>query len=233
MIDRYALSMNSSQLAEKLKAEMPQAFDACYNCMPSQLLPVINHQNPGKIAMYRWGILSDFANNKKISPKLLNVSSQQVAEKPSERKALIENRCIAFATGFFLWKPFSRKKVIPYYAFANQGELFSMAAIWEPANEFSENPEPTFRLVLSNSNAQLSGYQEDMPLILDKKSAELWLNSKTTFLELNQLLAAPPEFPTLGIHAVSPEIISASISHPRFIKPAPPADQHGNYTLFG
>jgi hypothetical protein len=70
-----------------------------------------------------------------------------------------------------------------------------------------------------------------MPLILNKDSEKIWLNEKSDEGTLsNQLIAKPID--GLTCYTVSPRISTTTVDVPSLIIPTPPADQHGNLTLF-
>lgn len=233
MIDRYTITENKETVSSFFKIMLSEDFKPKYNCAPSQLLPVIANQNPSKLQYFRWGIMADLSNNKKMVTKLFNIDAVTAISKQAEKKELMRHRCIIPASGFYLWKQVAKKKIIPYYFFVENGKFLKIAGIWETGNEFSEQNVSSFRMITQSANQMLFNYQEDMPMMLNDQDAEKWLDSKATEEEIRQIINRKNTQPHLAIHPVSPEIIHTQKDHPQLIKPSVPSDQFGNYTLFG
>jgi len=70
-----------------------------------------------------------------------------------------------------------------------------------------------------------------MPAILPKSLEQQWLDKKTTFDQLIEMLKP---FPASGMqrHPVSPRLNDEKLDGPELIEPSAPSDQFGNYTLF-
>jgi len=233
MIDRYTITENKETVSSFFKIILNEDFKPKYNCAPSQLLPVITNQYPSKWQYFRWGIMADLSNNKKMVPKLFNIDAVAAISKSAEKKELMNHRCIIPASGFYIWKQIGKKKVIPYYFFYEAGKLLKIGGIWEAGNEFSEQNISSFRMVTQLANQMLFNYQEDMPLILNDQDADKWLASTATEEEIRQIINRKNTHPNLAVHPVSPEIFQTKIDHAKLIKPSVPSDQYGNYTLFG
>jgi len=233
MIDRYTVTENKETVSTILKVTLNEDFKPRFNCSPSQLLPVITNLSPTKLQYFRWGIMADLSNNKKMVPKLFNIDAVLAISKPAEKKELMIHRCIVPASGFYIWKQVAKKKVIPYYFFCETGKLLKIAGIWESGNEFSDQNISSFRMLTQAANQMMFGYQEDMPMILSDQDAEKWLNSKANEDEIRQVINRKNAQLNLAVHPVSPEIIHTQKDYAQLIKPSVPSDQFGNYTLFG
>ena len=70
-----------------------------------------------------------------------------------------------------------------------------------------------------------------MPLILNNESEKIWLNEKSDEGTLSNQLTAKA-IDGLTCYTVSPRISTTTVDVPSLIIPTPPADQHGNLTLF-
>ncbi|MFY0685653.1 MAG: SOS response-associated peptidase [Cyclobacteriaceae bacterium] len=231
MIDRYTIKCDSSELEQAFQLDHFDNWSIRYNAAPTQLLPVSTQNNPKAVQLFTWGLMSRLANNKKLSPKLFNLPLESALTKPSYKKTMTSRRCIIYADGFYVWKPISKKKLIPYYAHTADGSPFSMAGIWEEKDEFDDQSTQTFMLISVPSSRDIAPYQSDMPLILDSQQKNAWL-SQNTDIQQFQNYSANQSF-NLAIHPVSPLIANVEVDHVDLIKPTNPSDQHGNYTLFG
>ena len=70
-----------------------------------------------------------------------------------------------------------------------------------------------------------------MPVLLDRQSEKLWLDKDSTEESLLQILSAS-DSSDMNYYPVSPRISQKDVDVPSLIVPTPPADQHGNLTLF-
>ena len=233
MIDRYTLTSSPGQLKTTFPflTEMP-VFDAQYNASPAKHLPVATLQAPTKIQNFRWGFISGLSNNKKMSHRLFNADIVQGLSKLSIKKSLSRDRCIIFATGFYVWKLLSKKMLTPHYAHFESGQPFAIAGFWEEKDEFVEHSTDSFMMLTRPANSHISEYQQDMPFILPHDKISNWLDPGFDVQEcISWMENAPSD--TLSIYPVSPAINHVDLNDERLIKRSLPADQHGNYTLFG
>jgi len=226
MLDRYTITLQPDALTLVLGVEVPEAYTPHFNAAPTKKLPVITSADPGRVAMFHWGLMTPWSNNKAMSPKFFNLPFDSVKNKPTYRKKLISNRCIIPMDGFYLWKQVSKKQQVPYYFTFPDKRVFSVAGLWEE----NEEGAPSFIMIMRDANEQIREFQEDMPTIVTPASARKWLESDNqeeliSLLDIERI----EEFTN---HTVGPKIRELDRNDVSLIAPAPPADQHGNYTLF-
>ncbi len=226
MLDRYTITLNSDELALVLGAEVSSRYEPQYNAAPTKVLPLITSQNPGQVSFFNWGLMAMWSNNKTMSPKFFNLPLDSVMSKNTYKKKIITNRCIIPMDGFYLWKQVAKKQQVPHYFFYSDKKVFSVAGIWEEGDDNTHS----FIMITRPANPQISSFQGDMPAIMDASSSRKWLESED-LEELNALLSTEVKDEFLS-HTVAPRIRDIEGNDVSFIKPTPPADQHGNYTLF-
>lgn len=233
MIDRFSIAFASNQLKDLTKVKETGDFsEPIYNAAPTFRLPVLTMDKPDSLSFFIWGLMARWSNNKAMSAKLFNVALDQILEKKSYSSALTKRRCLIPMSGFFLWKPIGKKKHVPYYFHLENGGLLYAAGIWEEADEFAEDSTPNFMLITIPSTEKYKDYQENLPLLLADEQAKAWLDKGIGKENLSSKLENH-EIPDLSMHPVSPSIADKSKNSPDMIAPAKPADQFGNYTLFG
>ena len=233
MVDRYAIGLSSDQLSDTLTLSVKEKFSSSFNCAPSKYLPVSTGQNPKTVQLFRWGLISGFSNNKVLSPKLFNSDFHEILNKPSGRKNLQSNRCIIYATGFYLWKPITKKKSSPYYFSIPNAEIIFIAGVWEEGESISGEKENTFVMVTAPSPSKYSEFQENLPLILNSDMGSSWMNSETSLDQLALTYTDQFEKFEMSSHPVSPAIQEIKNDDHKLILPIKATDQYGNYTLFG
>lgn len=226
MYDRYTLTLKNDELALTLGVEVSDQYDPLYNAAPTKKLPVVTSSQNQKISFFYWGLMSNWSNNKAISPKLFNLPINSIQTKATYRRSLATHRCIIPMDGFYVWKQVARKKQVPYYFYFPDRRVFSVAGLWEE----NEDSESSFIMITKPANKLLSEYYDDMPAILNASKSRKWLEMED-LIDIEELLS-DDQSGELNSHTVSPKIRDISSNDVSFIDQAPASDQHGNYTLF-
>lgn len=230
MIERYSISSSAEIITERFSADVPEFYSPRYNAAPTQLLPVITSGAPDGLSLFYWGRPPLWAKNKSLSEKIINLRVESLMERPVLKKALMKFRCIIPADGFYAWKKVGKKTSIPYRVVTDQS-IFSIAGLWEEFEDESGNLVHTFMMITMEANEAVGKVTERMPVILNKKAEHVWLNSASSETELiNCLVPFAPE--KITVYTVSPRINEIKVDAASLIIPTPPADQHGNLTLF-
>ena len=107
MCGRFTRKENFQQMAEILGLKALPPLSPRYNIAPSQLVACVrsNPETQGReFIELRWGLVPSWAKDPSIGHKLINARCETVAEKPSFRHALKQQRCLVLADGFYEWK---------------------------------------------------------------------------------------------------------------------------------
>ena len=230
MIDRYSITASASKIQERFKAEVLDKFSPKFNAAPTHLLPVITTDAPQGVSTFYWGTSPEWSNNKALSEKIINVTAESIGEKNVLKKALMKNRCLIPADGFYAWKKVGKKTAIPHRFVVTDQEIFSMAGVWEEFDDNEGNSIHTFKLITVASNAMVAAVQDRMPVILPTSSEKIWLDSKSDENQLLNLLK--PYDVKMNYYPVSARIADGDVNLPSLVIPSPPSDQFGNLTLF-
>jgi putative SOS response-associated peptidase YedK len=230
MIERYSIAAPASALSERFTADVPEFYKPRYNAFPTQLLPLITGSSPQGLSLFYWGRSPEAAGNKPLSERIVNLKLENLLNKPLLQKALFKSRCIIPADGFYCWRKIGKKAVVPYRVVTDQ-PLFSMAGFWEEFEDEDGAMLHTFTLITTTANELVSTVTDRMPVILTAESEKTWLAPEMDEIALiGQLLTYPAS--KMNMYTVSPRILDTRIDAPWLITPMPPADQHGNLTLF-
>lgn len=229
MIERFSVGVSASRLASRYKTEEP-TFLPRYNGAPSQLFPVLTNESPQGFSYFYWGVAPQWAKNKSIAERLINVRAEQIIEKPVLAKSLKKYRCVIPADGFYAWKKVGKKIMIPWRFVLPSKELFSMAGIWE---EYEEDGDAfhTFTIITTVAKGLSATVSDRQPLVLSKEDEAIWLKNDTDESELLALLNRANGIDFDGF-TVSPQLNSIQFDRPSLLLPVPAADQFGNLTLF-
>lgn len=231
MYDRYTIFSDRDKIESSFKASVPESYRPNYNAAPTQLLPVITMNTPGAVQFYHWGLPDQMAHNKEISPKLFNLPVNNVLSRPVYKKLFDTNRCIILSNGFYLWKRVGKKKMVPYFCYIENYDLFAIGGIWDKYEDLDGNSKCIFNMITTEAKNNVMSYKDDLPLILTLDKVNLWLAENTPAEEL-QMILNEKVTRELSLHSVNPKIADFEINNKDLIKPTLPADQFGNYTLF-
>ncbi|NJM25046.1 MAG: SOS response-associated peptidase [Bacteroidia bacterium] len=201
-----------------------------YNAGPTQLLPIILSSSPQGISTFFWGTSPEWSKNKTPSEKVINVRAENLKDKPAFRRAITKHGALFLPTVFTRGK--SRKKTtIPYRFVLADKEPFAIAGLWEEFEDENGEAVHTFMMFTVPANSLVSLVHDRMPAILERDREEQWLAADLAESALSQALT-PYSSALMNMYTVSPRINALQNDFPSLVIPAPPADQHGNLTLF-
>jgi putative SOS response-associated peptidase YedK len=231
MIERYSITASAKQLSERFSVDVPEVYKPKYNAAPTQILPVITSAAAKGVSFFYWGISPEWSKNKIPGEKIINLEAASFDDKPALKRALKKTRCIIPADGFYAWKKVGKKTSIPYRFVNSNSELFSFAGLWEEFEDTDGNEIHTFRVITVPATASVESVSERMPLILSAEQEFAWLDAVQEEETLLSILKINP-VQQLNYYPVSPVISNIAQDLASMIIPTPPADQHGNLTLF-
>lgn len=231
MVDRYSLTASAESVAKRFAVEVPEFYKPRYNISPSQLLPVITNSGPQGISWFYWGRPPQFAHNKNLAERIINVHTESLREKPALKKTLLRHRCIIPADGWYGWKQIGKRTLIPHRFTLTDQEVFSFAGLSEEFEDENGATVHTFTILTISANELVSTATARMPVILTRDQESLWLSANKTETELINILTSYPAQKT-NVYTVSAGISNPLNDYPSIIIPAPATDQHGNLTLF-
>ena len=146
-----------------------------YNVAPSQDVLAVVYSGERILTKFFWGISPRIYKESTKPSLLINARLETIAEKPSFREAYRFRRCLVPADGFYEWEKAGSKKR-PWFFTAQSGQTFAFAGIWEKRKEKDESTRCTFAVITTEATGPVSGIHNRMPIILDKKVYEHWLN---------------------------------------------------------
>lgn len=229
MFDRYSIAANAEQVQAFFSVDPHGLEKPRYNAAPAQLLPIITLGSLG-LSHFYWGTAPEWSKNKAIAEKIINTRVEQITERVSVRKQLKKQRCLVPADGFYGWKKVGKKTAIPYRFELKPKGLFAMAGTWEEYDDEEGNMIHTFMIITVPASTSAALITERMPAILTPDESAVWMNAEATEEQL--LACLHPYEGNLENFSVSPRIADVTADDAMMIRPAPPADQHGNLTLF-
>jgi putative SOS response-associated peptidase YedK len=181
MCGRFARRSTQQVLADWFGVELEDMpwFGPTFNVAPQSVQPVVRlNRDSGKreFALLRWGLVPFWAKDAKFIYSTINARAEEAAAKPAYREALKKRRCLVPADAFYEWQPLDAKKKQPYAIALKSGEPHALAGLWESWRP-REGGEPleTFTILTTDPNPLMEPFHNRMPVILEPKDYERWL----------------------------------------------------------
>ena len=212
MCGRYTLKTPVERLAEKFQFPEIIPLKPRYNIAPSQSVAVVRRfpdDRDRKLAMLRWGLLPLWVKDLSKVQQPINAKAETAAEKPMFRDAFKRRRCLVPADGFYEWKQNGGHKQ-PVYIHMKDGEPFAIAGLWEEWEGQDGEVIESCTLLTTEPNDRLAPIHNRMPVILDPKDYEQWLDPDLQAADGVKPLLRP--FPSDLMTAYS---ISLRVNNPR------------------
>lgn len=193
MCGRYTITSPPEAMRDLFAfAEQPN-FPARYNVAPTQPVPIVRLEGGRRhFVLVRWGLIPSWS---KEEPRtlLINARAETIAEKPSFRGAFRHRRCLMPADGFYEWKAMPRGPKQPFYIRRRDRKPFAFAAIWDNWMTADGSEIESCAIVTTEANATLAPIHARMPVILDEKDWDRWLDPETPLKELRALMKPAPD----------------------------------------
>lgn len=195
MCGRYSQRQPAEVIAKAFEVDNVPALEPRYNVAPTQSVPTVLQPSVSKnrqFKMMHWGLIPKWAKDSKIGSKLINARAETVAEKPAFKSAFRKRRCLVLADGFYEWQQQENKKQKqPYYFFLKDGQPFAFAGLWEQWEDASGEVIDSCTLLTTDANELMRPVHNRMPVILNPKDYERWLDSELKEPEQLQPLLRP------------------------------------------
>jgi len=226
MCGRFTITVDRVELILKKFSAQPAPgfgdYRPRFNAAPSQVVPAIVAKDDG--TRFLTGILWSLTPPWAEKPgggygAQINVRSDTIAKNKYFLSLLRDRRCVFVADGFYEWqKPPGGGGKIPYRIRLKDGGIFALAGLWRTA-EAEDKKTLTGAIITTGPNAVMKPIHNRMPVLLDRKGVDLWLDPAMTDLrELQELLAPAPDG-ALEAYPVSTAVNNARLDSELCIKP--------------
>jgi putative SOS response-associated peptidase YedK len=177
MCGRFTLRTTGDVVADFFGlAELPE-LQPRYNIAPTQAAPVVRLL-PGRrereFALLHWGLVPAWADDPAICHRLINARADTAADKPAFRGPFRHRRCLIVADGFYEWKKLDRRKQ-PFYLRRQDDRPFALAGLWDHWDR-GEEPIDSCTILTTDANDLVAPIHDRMPLILDPRDYDVWLD---------------------------------------------------------
>lgn len=182
MCGRINLWMSPAELAEFFELFREPEWSPRYNLGPMQQILSIRMHPKGVLLAeeVQWGLVPHWTKSHPGSPLLHIARSDSVTTKPSFRESFRQRRCLIPANGFYEWKHLDKSSKQPWNIFRTDGTPLALAGIWDHWQTPDGDTLESCAIITTEPNEFMSEITDRMPVILDKKDWQLWLNPDET-----------------------------------------------------
>ena len=187
-----------------------------YNIAPTQPIPVVLETIEDKTRQFKllhWGLIPSWAKDAKMGAKLINARAETVTEKPAFRSAFKKRRCLVLADGFYEWQQQNGKKQ-PFYFRLQDGQPFAFAGLWEHWEGAEGEAIESCTILTTEANDLLQPIHDRMPVILDAKDYDRWLDPTVQKPDDLKSLLKPYRSQEMTLYPVS-----AKVNNPKYESP--------------
>jgi len=153
-------------------------FAPTYNAAPQSTQPVVRlDRDTGKraVSLLRWGLIPFWARDAKFGYTTINARAEEVASKPAYREALKKRRCLVPADAFYEWQKIDAKTKKPFAIALRSREPYAFAGLWERWAPKDGEALETFTIVTTDPNDLMVKIHDRMPVIVEKRDYDRWL----------------------------------------------------------
>lgn len=194
-----------------------------FNLAPTQDAPVVlMRESEVQLELFRWGLVPFWAKDPKDAAKysLINAKAEEISEKRSYKTAFERRRCIVPVSGFFEWKRVGEGPKQPHAIHLKNEPIMSLAGVWELWKSKDNGEEiHSFSIITCAPNSFMERIHNRMPVILDRKDEQRWLDPENRNLEELKSLLAPCPSVWLEAHEISTLVNSPKNNTPEILKP--------------
>ena len=184
MCGRFARKSTQDLLTEWFGIELEDMpwFAPSYNVAPQSVQPVVKSNrdtSAREFALLRWGLVPFWARDPKFGYSTINARAEEAATKPAFRDALKKRRCLVPADAFYEWQRIDPKNKRPFAFAMKSGEPFAFAGLWDRWQGKDNETLETFTILTTDPNELMEPVHNRMPVIVEPKDYERWLDPET------------------------------------------------------
>ncbi|MFW9924901.1 MAG: SOS response-associated peptidase [Candidatus Thorarchaeota archaeon] len=129
-----------------------------------------------EVAPLKWGLIPFWSKDPSIGMKMINSRSETIQEKPAFREPFKKRRCLIPADGFYEWQKQKDGSKQPFYIHMNDKKPFAFGGIWDKWKNPDGNIVESFSILTTKPNELLKPIHDRMPVIIEPKKFDKWLN---------------------------------------------------------
>ena len=191
-----------------------------YNVSPeNQVEVVVEAEGKRVLRTMKWGLIPFWSKTPSMEYSTINARGETLETRPTFRYSFKNRRCIIPVDGFYEWQG-PRGIKTPYYFRSKNKIPLAFAGLFDIWRSEEQTINST-TIVKTCANDLVMKIHERMPLILNHKEQDLWLNNDTEDLDSIRGLMMPYRGNDLETYAVSTYVNDPSNEGARCIEPIP------------
>jgi putative SOS response-associated peptidase YedK len=151
-------------------------FKPNFNMAPTQTAATVRLMDGERaVDTMAWGLIPEWSPEFKMKFSTINARSEGVFESRLYKKPVLQRRCIIPVSGFFEWKKEGSGKR-PFKIFLKDSPIMPLAGIWTSWRARTPEEQRSFSIMTTSANSFMEKIHDRMPVILDKKQFDEWLD---------------------------------------------------------
>lgn len=172
-----------------------------FNVAPTTFQPVIRDDKETgerELVLMRWGLVPFFTKDIKDvkGVSTINARAETLETSGMWRGPFKKRRCLVPADGFYEWKTIDKKTKQPYAFELRDHAPLAFAGLWDAWRDPKDpagNWLQSFTIVTTEANELVSGLHNRMPVILEPKDYDRWLERDAERPPVDLLRPLPAE----------------------------------------
>ena len=149
---------------------------------------------------------------------MINARAESLADKPAYERAFRRHRCLVPAEGFYEWQRRGSRKQ-PMFIHRRDGEPMAFAGLWAgwrdaPDGEWLRS----CAIVTTNANDTLAPLHDRMPVVLEERDWDRWLDPDSGDVDALAHLLQPASDDLLVAYPVGSAVNSADNDGPELVE---------------
>ena len=169
-----------------------------------------------KVQRARWGLVNRWAKDNSRASQCINAKAETLEQRPTFSEAFQQRRCVVPADGFYEWAGPKGKRQ-PLWIHPRSGGLMLFAGLYESWYPERNQPEATFTIVTCAANAAIAAIHDRMPVVLNERAAEDWMNPREQDPQSLKRLLVPASSDLLSVRPASPLVNSVKNEGPALL----------------
>jgi putative SOS response-associated peptidase YedK len=169
----------------------------------------------------RWGLIPSWAKDPKVGDRMINARAESLADKPAYERAFRRHRCLVPAEGFYGWQRRGSGKQ-PMFIHRRDGEPMAFAGLWAAWRDAKDPDGEWLRscvIVTTNANDTVAPLHDRMPVVLEERDWERWLDPEAGDVDALARLLLPAADDLLVAYPVGNRVNSADNDDPELVEP--------------
>jgi putative SOS response-associated peptidase YedK len=168
----------------------------------------------------RWGLIPSWAKDPKVGDRMINARAESLADKPAYERAFRRHRCLVPAEGFYEWQRRGPGKQ-PMFIHRRDGEPMAFAGLWAAWRDENDSEADWLRscvIVTTNANDTVAPLHDRMPVVLEERDWDRWLDPEAGGVDAVGRLLAPAADDLLVAYPVGTRVNSADNDGPELVE---------------